>query len=613
MSHIGGFSVKQIVYLTKQLYTFTGKRLYLNMLGMLLISCLDGIGIFLLIPLISVSGIFDINVQATPVAGVLQILHQIPKTFGLPIILGIYLVLVICQSILQRNLTIQDAKIHTRFINHLRLEIYRSILEANWSFFVKKRKSDLIQSMTGELGQVTGGIQQFLQMLSSIIFTLIQLVFAFWLSIKMTSFVVVCGIVLLLCSRKFIYRSKAMGGQMLELAKTYLAGISDHFNGIKDIKSNRLEEPRYRWLRAWSDQIESERMKQVKLTTQSQLLYKISSVVLIVVFVYLSVTLFHTEREQLLLIVVIFSRLWPRFTGIQSNLESIASIVPAFKTLNELREECKAANELNDIGGRLADDLTPLYMEQGIECRHVYFRYNLKEPQYALQNINVSIPAYQMTAVVGRSGAGKSTFIDLLMGLMQPEKGQVLVDGSPLTTDRIMSLRHAVSYVPQDPFLFNASLRENLLMLAPTATETQIWEALEFAAVADLINKLPQGLDTLIGDRGIRLSGGERQRLVLARAILKKPSILILDEATSALDTENEAKIQQALERIKGSMTIVVIAHRLSTIRGADQVIVLEQGEIIQVGGFEQLAREKDGLFASFLGNQIPDPRVIVA
>jgi ABC-type multidrug transport system fused ATPase/permease subunit len=567
----------------------------------------------MLIPLISVSGILDVNAHATPVAGVLQFLHQIPKTLGLPMILGIYLILVLSQSILQRNLTIQDAKIHTRFINHLRLDMYRSILEANWSFFVKKRKSDLIQSMTGELGQVTGGIQLFLQMLSSVIFTLIQLAFAFWLSIKMTSLVVLCGFVLLLCSRTFIYRSKALGGHMLELAKVYLAGITDHFNGIKDIKSNRLEEPRYRWLRAWSEQIESERIKQVKLTTQSQLLYKTSATVLIVCFIYLSITLFHTEREQLLLIMIIFSRLWPRFTGIQSNLESIASIVPAFRTLNELREECKAANELNDIGGRLADDCVPLRMEQGIECSHVYYRYNLNESRYALKDINIRIRSFQMTAVVGRSGAGKSTLIDILMGLMQPERGQVLVDGSPLTTDRIMSLRHAVSYVPQDPFLFNVSLRENLLMLAPKATERQIWEALEFAAVADLVSKLPQGLDTMIGDRGIRLSGGERQRIVLARAILKKPSILILDEATSALDTENETKIQQALERIKGSMTILVIAHRLSTIRGADQVIVLDQGEIVQVGGFEQLAREKDGLFASFLGTQLPDPRIIIA
>ena len=170
---------------------------------------------------------------------------------------------------------------------------------------------------------------------------------------------------------------------------------------------------------------------------------------------------------------------------------------------------------------------------------------------YALENINIQIPANHMTAIVGPSGAGKSTLIDLLMGLNQPEKGEVLIDGIPLTNDNLLSLRRSISYVPQDPFLFNATVRENLLMIEPNASEEQIWEALEFSSAAEFVKKLPQGLDTLIGDRGIRLSGGERQRIVLARAILRKPSILVLDEATSALDTENERKIQEAIESLK--------------------------------------------------------------
>ena len=179
------------------------------------------------------------------------------------------------------------------------------------------------------------------------------------------------------------------------------------------------------------------------------------------------------------------------------------------------------------------------------------------------------------------------------MGLNQPEKGKVLIDGMVLNKENLLSLRRSVSYVPQEPFLFNTSIRDNLLMIEPNATEEQIWEALEFAAAADFVKRLPNGLSTVIGDRGIKLSGGERQRLVLARAILRKPAILVLDEATSALDTENEAKIQAALDRLKGKMTIIVIAHRLSTIKNADQVIVLDNGEIIQNGKFNELAQDK--------------------
>jgi len=165
-------------------------------------------------------------------------------------------------------------------------------------------------------------------------------------------------------------------------------------------------------------------------------------------------------------------------------------------------------------------------------------------------------------------------------------------------------MRGLVSYVPQDPFLFHGSIRDNMLLIDPQASDQDIWEALRFSSAAEFVGRLPDGLDTVIGDRGIRLSGGERQRLVLARSILRRPSILILDEATSALDMDNELRIQKALEKLKGMMTIIVIAHRLSTIRNADQVIVLEQGHIVQSGEFDKLSEDKKGLFSRLLGSQ---------
>jgi ATP-binding cassette subfamily C protein len=244
-------------------------------------------------------------------------------------------------------------------------------------------------------------------------------------------------------------------------------------------------------------------------------------------------------------------------------------------------------------------------MEDCLECRGVFFRYDQNENIYALNNIHLKIPANRMTAIVGSSGAGKSTLIDLLMGLNKPENGEVLIDGILLSNENLLSLRRSVSYVSQEPFLFNASIRENLLMIQPNSSEEELWKALEFSSAAEFVSKLPMRIDTIVGDRGIRLSGGERQRLVIARAILRKPSILVLDEATSALDTDNESKIQESLERLKGQMTIIVIAHRLSTIRNADQVIVLDQGEIIQQGGFKQLASEQKGMFNHLLKKQM--------
>ncbi|MGM0874201.1 MAG: ABC transporter ATP-binding protein [Bacillota bacterium] len=592
-----------VIYFLKQIHSYAGKILYINLLAMMFISLLDGIGILLLIPMISMSGIVKLDAGEIPISEMFTFLQDIPSTLGLPVILAIFVFIVIGQNLLQRHITIQNTKIQHGFFRHLRVETYESLLHANWNFFIRHRKSDLTNLLTVEIARSSGGTHSFLQFMASLIFTSIQIGFAFFLSPNITIFVLLCGLVLIFLNRKFLKRSYALGKRNYTLGKDYLAGVTDQINGIKDIKSNTLEKSRMDWFRTITKGMQDEQMEYIKMKTSSQMYYKIASSVLIAMFIFIAVNMFNAQAGQLMLIIIIFSRLWPRVAGIQGSLEQIATTLPSFKAVKALQDECKSAKEFTLKANH---ELKPIQITQEIECRNVFFRYHQNgSASYALEDINIVIPANKMTAFVGRSGAGKSTLIDLLMGLNQPEKGQVLIDGKPLTNENLLSLRRAISYVPQDPFLFNASIRENLKLVVPDATEDQMWEALDFSSAAEFVRKLPQGLDTLIGDRGIRLSGGERQRIVLARAILRNPSILVLDEATSALDTENEAKIQQAIDRLKGRMTIVVIAHRLSTIRNADQVVVLDQGSIIQKGEFGQLAKDKRSVFGHLLSNQM--------
>lgn len=591
--------MKQIWFFYKRLHTFSGNVLYLNMLAMIIIGLLESVGTVLLLPLISIAGFIELDIEGTILANWFTWLHGFPKLISLTIVLLIYVSISIVQNIFQRNLTIKNVKIMQAYSSHLRMKLYESIMNVNWEFFMKKRKTDLIHSLTSDLARVTSGIVIFLQLLSSIVFTIIQIALAFWLAPSLTIFVLIAGMLLGLYSRKFIKQSKALGNNTSQLGLNYLSGVTDQLNGIKDVKSNQLEKAHINWLRNITQGMTSEQINYIKLNTASQLSYKISSSFLIALFIFLSVMLIQAQQGQLLLIIIIFSRLWPRFTGIQGNVENVAASIPAFLSIQILEEECAQAKELSTY-----TTTKQMELKQAIECRNVSFKYNKEESNNTLKNINLYIPAREMTAIVGPSGAGKSTLIDLVMGLIIPDRGDILVDGMPLTDQIIFSLRKSISYVSQDPFLFNESIKRNLQLVDETATEEQLWEALEFASAADFVRKLPQGLDTVIGDRGVRLSGGERQRIVLARAILRKPSILVLDEATSALDTENEARIQEALERLKGKMTIIIIAHRLSTIRNADQVIVLNQGKIIQQGGFNELAREKKGMFSHLLGNQ---------
>jgi ATP-binding cassette subfamily C protein len=199
--------------------------------------------------------------------------------------------------------------------------------------------------------------------------------------------------------------------------------------------------------------------------------------------------------------------------------------------------------------------------------------------------------------VVGPSGAGKSTLADLILGLIAPVRGRILVDERPLTPDRIPAWREHVGYVAQETFLFHDTVRANLQWARPGASDAAIRAALAAAAATEMVDRLPRGLDTVLGDRGERLSGGERQRLALARALLRQPALLVLDEATSHLDSENERRIQAAIEQLHRHVTILVITHRLSTVRLADVIHVVEDGRIVESGDWDSLLSREKGRF----------------
>ncbi|MEI2399317.1 ABC transporter ATP-binding protein, partial [Paenibacillus phytohabitans] len=496
--------MQAIIYYFRQLQRLSGAKLYLNLSGMVISGLLESSAILLLVPMLGMAGI---QLGGTATAGLhlpmLGFISELPQTTALLLVLGGYVLIVLCQNLISRSVAIRNVEIQQTYGRQLRYEVYSALLRAEWSFFLKKRTSDLINVMTTELARVLAGISCFLQFLTSLLFTLVQIGFAFWLSPKMTLSVLVCAVLLSLFSRRFIRKAKKLGSRSTELGKTYLGGITDQLNGIKDIKSNNLEHSRLEWLHAFTGEVKQEQLDYTRLRSNSQLLYKLSSTLLIAVFIFVSFRFMQAEGPNLLLVILVFTRLWPTFSTLQSLMEQLASVLPSFKQLQQLQDECLAAVEHDRVEG--GEAVAPMILKHGLEARNVDFRYHPHEPEYSLQNVNVSIPARKMTAIVGRSGAGKSTLVDLLMGLMQPETGEILADGAPITGERLLSYRRSIGYVAQDPFLYNATIRDNLTMIKPDAEEAELWEALEFASSADFVRKLPDGLDTLLGDRGVRL------------------------------------------------------------------------------------------------------------
>lgn len=288
-------------------------------------------------------------------------------------------------------------------------------------------------------------------------------------------------------------------------------------------------------------------------------------------------------------------RMVPLFSQFLGNIAYISNVVPSFVQYNALIQAA-ARSSIKEGTGKF-----PRFRE-GISLDKVCFEY----PQRgrALSSVSLVIPKGSFTAFVGESGSGKTTTADILLRLLAPNSGTVRVDSVPLQEYETSSFLDRVGYVPQESFLFNASIRENLLWSLPKASDDDLWEALRLSNIEQFVAALPLKLDTLVGDRGVALSGGQRQRVALARALLKKPDILILDEATSALDSDSERLIMQSIDAIAPYTTIVVIAHRLSTVARADLVCVFSGGRIVESGSYAQLSGRSDSRLAGLIAAQ---------
>ena len=261
------------------------------------------------------------------------------------------------------------------------------------------------------------------------------------------------------------------------------------------------------------------------------------------------------------------SRILPRVAGLQQDWQQLLGSWPSLAALNDRRS---VPAELPTSPSACVE---PLPLRDALELSGVTFAYPERRPVF--EDFSLTVPANRITALAGPSGAGKTTLADLALGLLRPQRGGLKIDGTPVSEENLTNWRRATAYLPQDNVLFSDTIRANLLWIAPDAKDELIWEALEQASAADFVQQLPDGLDTIVGERGAQISGGERQRIALARALLAKPSLLVLDEPTSALDEENETAIRNALIQLKPRLTILIITHRGGMLDIADNVVNL--------------------------------------
>jgi len=294
------------------------------------------------------------------------------------------------------------------------------------------------------------------------------------------------------------------------------------------------------------------------------------------------------EVSALLTLMFVLFRMMPLVQQVNNIKTELAGFAGSY---NKVRNVLQRKDKVYLLNG----DIEFTSLKKSIDFLSVYFSYDLD--QSILRNINLSIKCGETTALVGASGAGKTTLADLIPRLYEPTQGNILVDGIDLRDFEINSFRRKMAIVSQDTFIFNASVKDNIAYGVNIVDELELYEAAKQANALDFILEMPEGFDTILGDRGVKLSGGQRQRIAIARALLRKPEILILDEATSALDSVTERLIQDSLENLSKGCTVITIAHRLSTIVRADNVVVLEKGEIVEQGTYQELIEKRGSLW----------------
>jgi ABC-type multidrug transport system fused ATPase/permease subunit len=584
---------------------YIGRRMYLIFALSVATALTQGFGIALLLPLLRASQKTRGQGATEEMGWAEQVLQDLLATLGIADsmigILAFIAIVFVGKGGLQFAKGGYQGYLQAQLLRELKTKLFDAYSGMDYRYYIRQNAGHFINVINQQINRFFRSFGGFVMFFSQIITTLSYFAFAFALAWRFALMALgIGGILLFLFKYLNVYvrrLSRKRSEEMSTLNKLLMQSLQAFKYIVSTNQADHLRSGVVKSVRRLTDYIFRQRV--ARAFTGS--LKEPASVLLIVGLIAIQVTIFNAPIAPIFVALLFFHRGMQAIMTLQGNWQKTMDQIGAVEMVDDEFETVLENQEQS--GPERLDTL-----QEGIELRNVHFAYN-EDDGDVLRDINIDIPANTTVALVGESGAGKSTLIDLLTLMLKPQTGTVQIDGVLHDDVNLASWREQIGYVSQETVVFDDTVANNIHLWRgdmeddPALRERMI-HAAERAHADHFIRDLPNGYQTVVGDRGVRLSGGQRQRLFVARELFKQPNLLLLDEATSDLDTASEQHIQQSVDALKGKVTVVVIAHRLSTVKNADRVYVLDKGRVIEEGSYHELRAREDGEFREMVEMQ---------